>query len=284
MTARHATVALSGDGGDELFGGYLTYMADRIARPARLLPAGLRRFMQSTAEAVLPVSNEKISFEYKVKRFLEGTQLHPDEAHFFWNGMFRNGGTGFRERLFEGIPSAKEIGFLNRYMMADQHYYLPDNILYKVDRMSMAHSIEVRPPLLDHRIVEFAAGLPENMKIRGKQQKFLLKHLMKDKLPASILNRPKKGFDIPTHEWFRGFLRPLLMDTVTSDAVRKSGIFTPDATRSLIRDHMDRRINAGYHLWGLMTLFLWLKRWNIETVPQAETTGNSLVRATASTN
>jgi asparagine synthase (glutamine-hydrolysing) len=284
MTARHVTVALSGDGGDELFGGYLTYMADRMSRPMRAIPARVRRMMQSTAEAVLPVSNEKISFEYKVKRFLEGTQLHPEEAHFFWNGMFRNRGEGFRERLFEGIPAAKQIGPLNRYMMADQQSYLPDNILYKVDRMSMAHSIEVRPPFLDHRIVEFAAGLPENMKIRGRQQKFLLKHLMKNKLPESILNRPKKGFDIPTHEWFRGFLRPLLMETVTSSAVSRSGIFTPDATGALIRDHMDRRINAGYHLWGLMTLFLWLKRWNIEMAPREESSTESLARVIAATN
>jgi asparagine synthase (glutamine-hydrolysing) len=284
MTARHVTVALSGDGGDELFGGYLTYMADRLSRPLRTIPASLRRIMKSTADAVLPVSNAKISFEYKVKRFLEGSQLHPDDAHFFWNGMFRNRGDGFRGRLFEGIPSGKDIGHLNRYMMADQQTYLPDNILYKVDRMSMAHSIEVRPPFLDHRIVEFAASLPENMKIRGRQQKFLLKHLMKNKLPDSILNRSKKGFDIPTHEWFRGFLRPLLMQTVTPDAVSRSGIFTPDATAALIRDHMDRRINAGYHLWGLVTLFLWLKRWNIEMSPREESSNESLSRVIAATN
>jgi asparagine synthase (glutamine-hydrolysing) len=283
MTARHVTVAISGDGGDELFGGYLTYMADRVSRPVRTVPANMRRWMRTAADRFLPVSNDKISFEYKVKRFLAGTQIHPDDAHFFWNGMFTNRGKEFRQRMYADIPGADEIGYLNRYMMVDQQYYLPDDILYKVDRMSMAHSIEVRPPFLDHRIVEFAAGLPENLKIRGSQQKFLLKHLMKDKLPASILNRSKKGFDIPTHDWFRGFLRPLLMDTVTPDAVRYSGIFAADATDSLIRDHMERRINAGYHLWGLMTLFLWLKRWNIEMAPQEEPSV-PLVRAIAATN
>src|SRR4029453_19183071 len=115
--------------------------------------------------------------------------------------------------LFDLIPAAREVGHLNRYLLADHHYYLPDDILYKVDRMSMAHSLEVRPPLLDHRIVEFAASLPETLKIRGGNQKVLLKELMKGKLPASVLNREKSGFDVPAHEWFRGVLHPLLMDT-----------------------------------------------------------------------
>ncbi len=123
-------------------------------------------------------------------------------------------------------------------------------------------------------MVEFAASLPEDLKIRGFQQKFILKRVMRNKLPAAVLRRPKKGFDIPTHEWFRGFLRPLLMDTLTRDAIESTGIFNFSAIQRLIRDHMERRSNAGYHLWGLLTLFLWLKKWNIETAP----TGRILVR------
>jgi asparagine synthase (glutamine-hydrolysing) len=152
-------------------------------------------------------------------------------------------------------------------MLVDQHYYLPDDILYKVDRMSMAHSLEVRPPFLDHRIVEFAASLPENLKIRRGSKKYLLKQLMKGKLPPAILNRAKTGFDIPTHDWFRGPLRELLLETLSPEAVRSAGVFDYAAVQRFVRGHMERRVNIGYHLWGLLTLFLWMRRWKIEAAP-----------------
>jgi asparagine synthase (glutamine-hydrolysing) len=272
MSRRHVTVALSGEGADELFGGYLTYQADRMAQPLRMIPLRLRRLMRGAIERCVPVSDDKISLEYKLKRWLEGSCLHPDEAHFFWNGTFSpeqrhrilpgSNGSGLRTLVDSlGLDPA---GIAERYMRVDQNYYLPDDILYKTDRMSMAHSLEVRPPFLDHRIVEFAAGLPLNLKIRGSKQKFLLRELMRGKLPASILQRKKTGFDIPTHDWFRGPLRALLTDTLTTSAIQRTGIFDARAIHELIHDHMDRRINVGYHLWGLLTLFLWMQRWKVE--------------------
>ena len=161
-------------------------------------------------------------------------------------------------------------GVLDRYLRVDQSYYLPDDILYKTDRMSMAHSLEVRPPFLDHRIVEFAASLPERLKIRGGTQKYVLRELMRGKLPETVLTRKKTGFDIPTHDWFRGPLRGLLMDTVTPEAIGAAGIFDGRAIETLIGDHMERRINAGYHLWGLLTLFLWMKRWKVQVPARVE--------------
>jgi asparagine synthase (glutamine-hydrolysing) len=152
-------------------------------------------------------------------------------------------------------------------MLLDQHYYLPDNILYKVDRMSMAHSVEVRPPLLDHRIVEFAARLPERLKLRGATGKYLLKETLRGKLPNSVIDRRKSGFDIPAHAWFRGILKPLLYETLSRSAIESTGIFEFAATERLIRDHMSERVNAGYQLWGLLTLFLWLKKWRIQIPP-----------------
>jgi asparagine synthase (glutamine-hydrolysing) len=146
----------------------------------------------------------------------------------------------------------------------DQIYYLPDDILYKCDRMSMAHSLEVRPPFLDHRIVEFAARLPESMKIRGGKLKFILRDLMKDRLPRSVTRRKKEGFDIPVHHWLRTVLRPLLVETLNEQAVRSSGVFSWEAVRCAIDDHLERRANLGYHLWGLLVLFLWMKHWGIE--------------------
>jgi len=276
MSRRFVTVALSGEGADELFGGYLTHMAGRLARPLRRVPLGLRRFLRAAVVRSLPVSDEKIGLEYKLKRWMEGSEMHPDEAHFFWNGTFSAeerrrmlvgpGGRGLRVLVEQlGIESA---GSIERYLLADQNYYLPDDILYKTDRMSMAHSLEVRPPFLDHRLVEFAASLPESYKIRGVRQKYILKEAMRGKLPAIVIDRKKTGFDIPTHDWFRGPLRALLTDTLAGKAIEETGVFRAPVIEALVRDHLNRRINVGYHLWGLMTLFLWMKRWKVRAAPR----------------
>jgi asparagine synthase (glutamine-hydrolysing) len=290
MSRQHVTVALSGEGGDELFGGYMTYRADQLARPLRCVPGLVRAAALKATQALLPVSNARIGFEYKLKRWLEGSLLHADEGHLFWNGAFsgaqkrdlllrRNG--RHSRHLFDSLPAADEIGFLNRYMLLDQMYYLPDNLLYKVDRMSMAHALEVRPPLLDHRIVEFAGRLPERFKMRGANQKAILKRVMTGKLPDTILNRKKSGLDIPAHEWFRGPLYELLRDTLRPEAIRRTALFDPRATEKLIVDHKEKRTNAGYQLWGLMTLFLWLKRWDIEVAPIEEQTSPGRLAAFA---
>jgi asparagine synthase (glutamine-hydrolysing) len=131
--------------------------------------------------------------------------------------------------------------------------------------MSMAHSLEVRPPMLDHRLVEFAARLPEDLKIRGGRLKFLLKDLLRGKVPDSVLDRKKEGFDIPAHDWFRTALKPLLHDTLTPQAIREMGLFRPGAVEAIITAHDRRQANYGYHLWGLLMLFLWKKQWNVAT-------------------
>jgi asparagine synthase (glutamine-hydrolysing) len=129
--------------------------------------------------------------------------------------------------------------------------------------MSMAHSLEARPPFLDPRIVDFSARLPEEFKLHGAQSKYVLRRLMQDKLPPGVLQRPKIGFDIPVHDWFRGVLQPMLLDTLSEGAVRASKLFRWSAVERLLRDHMERKANLGYHLWGLMVLLLWMKQWNI---------------------
>jgi asparagine synthase (glutamine-hydrolysing) len=275
MCRRHVTVALSGDGADELFGGYNTYLADRYAQQLRRLPPGVLRFGEKTSR-LLPVSNNKIGLDYKITRLLQGSLLDPVEAHFFWNGTFSR---GQQESLRNGwdVPAdtnARGRGHsatgLSRFLWMDQLCYLPDDILTKVDRMSMAHSLEVRPPFLDHRIVEFAAKLPENLKIRGGRLKFVLRELMKDRLPRATVRRGKEGFDIPTHHWFRTTLRPLLLDTLNQHTVNDSGILSWPAVDEVIRAHLDRRANLGYHLWGLVVLFLWMKHWGITAPSRIE--------------
>jgi asparagine synthase (glutamine-hydrolysing) len=279
LSRQNVTVALSGEGADELFGGYITYRADQLAKTARRVPQALRRGMLGLLR-YWPVSNDKISLEYKMKRFLEGTFLLADEAHTYWNGPFSQaqqyglllgGNTASVSDLFdENLPCRNSRSLLNRYLAFDQRYYLTDDILQKVDRMSMAHSLEVRPPFLDHRIIEFAAALPERFKIQGGRQKVILKSLMRDKLPAGVLRSPKNGLDIPTHDWLRGTLRPLLMDTLSAAAIDDTHLFRRERIEFFIKEHMERRANLGYHLWGLLILFLWIKQWNIQTVPMAE--------------
>jgi asparagine synthase (glutamine-hydrolysing) len=274
MSKTKVTVTLSGEGADEVFGGYLTYRANELARRFRRLPsvavraalAGLRYW---------PVSDEKISFEYKLKRFLEGCLMPAEQAHVYWNGTFSRAQK--RALLRSPLPTSLDgiLGELRErligndgiapYLWFDQKYFLPDDILMKVDRMSMAHAVEVRPPFLDHRIVEFAASLPASFKIRGSRQKFILKELMRGKLPDSVLNKKKTGLDIPSHEWLRGPLRPLMLDALASGAAGHAGLFQKSAIDACVNDHLQRRANLGYHLWGLMILFLWMRKWRIQT-------------------
>jgi len=270
MSRRDVTVALSGEGADELFGGYITYLADRYARWFRRIPATLRaRGMDLLRH--WPVSDEKISLEYKLKRFLQGSFMPPEQAHIFWTGTFSE---DEKERLLLNSEGQTLAGLVNRvagtseldrHLRFDRQYYLPDDILSKVDRMSMAHSLEVRPPFLDHRICEFAESLPVHFKIRGSKLKFILRELMKDKLPSAILRRGKTGFDIPAHEWLRGRLKPLLLDVITEQSVKETGLIRWGEVESVLKDHLERRANSGYHLWGLMILFLWMKKWRIQS-------------------
>lgn len=277
MSRKQVTVALSGEGADELFGGYLTYQADRCNRVAAYLPRALRRAALRAARA-LPASDEKIGFEYMLKRFLEGSLLSPEAAHVFWNGAFSE---AQKQQLFvaaDRAPLAAVLAHMSpgtaveRYLDFDQRYSLPDGILYKVDRMSMAHAVEVRPPFLDDRIVSFAARLPQRFKFSGlisgsfsaPDTKVLLRRLMRNALPPSVLRRPKIGLDIPAHAWFRGVLRPLLLDTLSESAINSSGLFHWPAVERLLHEHLSRKANWGYHLWGLVTLLLWMKRWNIQ--------------------
>jgi asparagine synthase (glutamine-hydrolysing) len=125
--------------------------------------------------------------------------------------------------------------------------------------------VEVRPPFLDHRIVEFAARLPASLKINGKRQKVILKELMKDKLPQVILSRRKIGFDIPAHEWLRGPLRSMLTETLKEGLASFGDLFRASEVHELLQRHLRRESNVGYHLWGLLVLFLWMKKWRIQT-------------------
>jgi asparagine synthase (glutamine-hydrolysing) len=292
ITKTKVTVALSGEGGDELFGGYLTYRANRLAGHARQFPRAATR-LGLAAASLWPVSDDKISLEYMAKRFLEGCLLPPERAHVHWNGTFSDDVKAsllkapssdaldrVRGELREKLAAGDDVA---AYLWFDQKYFLPDDILMKVDRMSMAHAVEARPPLLDHRIVEFMASLPASFKVRGSRLKVLLKELMKGKLPASVLSRKKMGLDIPSHEWMRGPLRQLMLDSIATGLSEHAGLFQKNAIDACVRDHLERRANLGYHLWGLMILFLWMKKWRIQTAPMSERSQRATERVLTST-
>lgn len=276
MTREHVTVALSGEGADELFGGYLTYRADELARPVRRLPRSLVGMAASASRKLLPPSDDKISFEYKVKRFLDGCQMPFERAHVFWNGTFTDAEKQelVNKPLPQGLtPKLEELrragDQLKSFLWFDQRYFLPDDILAKVDRISMAHSLEVRPPFLDHRIIQFAAGLPANLQMHGSKQKVILRHLMRNKLPDSVLTRKKVGFDIPAHEWLRGPLRQFMVDALEAGVASYPDVFNRTAIQRCMKQHLDRVQNLGYNLWGLMILFLWMRKWNVQTAQPA---------------
>jgi asparagine synthase (glutamine-hydrolysing) len=275
MTKADATVALSGEGADELFGGYLMQRASLLASRARRLPPVVLQGLLAAARR-WPVSNDKIGFEYKLKRFLEGCLLPAARGHVYWAGTFSD-----REKraLLQKAPQPvlppaldsvlEELAGtghdLQAFLAFDQKYFLPDNILTKVDRTSMAHAVEVRPPFLDHRIVEFADSLPAGMKIQGSRQKVILRNLMRGKLCPAVLTRKKIGFDIPAHDWFRGPLRQLLEEALAFASAEHGDFFQIPRIEAQAQAHFDRRANLGYHLWGLMILFFWMQKWRIQT-------------------
>ena len=274
LCKRQSTVAFSGEGADEIFGGYLTYRANQIAARVKRLPTGAVR-MALQAMQLWPASNEKISLEYKIKRLLQGSLMSPQRAHVYWNGTFSETEKAALLRvpltqtlnrdILARLASSLPGDGIAPFMEFDQEYYLADDILVKSDRMSMAHSVEVRPPFLDHRIIEFAAKLPTRFKIDGSRQKVVLKDLMQPKLPVSVIQRKKTGFDIPAHEWFRGPLRSMLLETVEAAEAEHSDLFHFAVIRKYTQLHLERKINVGYHLWGLLMLFLWMKRWKIQS-------------------
>ena len=263
--------------------------ASLLAGRFRRLPREALR-LATQAVSHWPVSDEKIGFDYKLKRFLEGCQMPALRAHAYWGGTF--GDTDKQRLVRAALPGAlaslldQHPGFdqtqgdgLSTYLGFDQKYYLPDDILTKVDRMSMAHALEVRPPYLDHRIVEFANSLPAHLKIDGSRQKVLLKSLMRGKLPPKVLSRKKIGFDIPAHEWFRGPLRGVLEDAIEYAGSEHAGFFRMAEIEALAKSHLERRANVGYHLWGLMILFLWMKKWGIQSGTLAEPASRKMENA-----
>jgi len=284
FTRKHVTVALGGDGGDELFAGYPTYLGHRWARLYARVPGPMRRGIVEPLVRMLPVKTKNLSFDYKATRFVTGAKYDPVARHHVWFGSFtpdqqhelltsevlRSTGSDIyrhARRMWDECDSTDDV---ERMQSVDTRLYLAEDILTKVDRASMSVSLEVRAPFLDPRVAEFAAALPANYKLRGGSTKYILKRAMKDVVPRFVTRRGKKGFGVPVAEWLKGKLRPLARDLLSPERVRKAGVFNPEYVTRLQDEHERGIANHRKLLWTLLMFELWHESF-IETPRRIET-------------
>jgi asparagine synthase (glutamine-hydrolysing) len=267
LAAGAVKVALSGEGGDELFGGYYTYVADRLAPRVGRLAA-----LASPLIEALPSSDARVGFDYKAKRFARAAKLPPLERHHGWKEIFsaelrgsllgpRDPGWDpldlYRERYAETAAAEP----LARMQDVDLGIYLVDDLLVKTDRLSMAHSLELRVPFLDQRVAEFALALPTPMKVRGFAKKRLLRQALAPLLPKQVVHGRKQGFSIPIAAWLRGPLEPFARETLAAATLERQGLLDPAVVAPLLDRHCSGGEDLSRQLWGLMALTLWFDRY-----------------------
>jgi asparagine synthase (glutamine-hydrolysing) len=273
LARKHVTMVLSGDGADEILAGYETYQAYYLRRWYRRLPAWWRRHVVSPLVCALPASDGKVSWEFKLKRFVRGAELPSEDAHASWRMIFDG---EQRRRLL--APLGDEPGLkadavdlyramfaqasgrhpLDRMLYVDTRLYLPNDILVKVDRMTMARGLEAREPYLDYRLVEFAAYLPARYKLRGfRHRKYILTAAMRRRLPEAVLRRRKAGFNLPKARWMRAGLRDFVQDTLSTSRVVEIGWLDPRVVNEILVAHFDGRVDHSHQIWCLLVLALW---------------------------
>jgi len=271
LAAEDVKVALSGEGGDELFGGYYTYAADLLAQRTAWAAPVLRPLVER-----LPSSSARASFDYRAKRFVRAAQLPPLERHHGWKEIFsrdaraeltgRRGSFDPVDLLRARFGETEGAELLARLQDVDLGTYLVDDLLVKTDRASMAHSLEARVPFLDPVVTNFALALPTRHKVRGLRKKVLLRKAAAPLVPPELLRRRKRGFSIPAAAWLRGELEPFARETLSAETLRRQGFFRPQTVTRLIDDHVARREDLSRQLWGLLAFTLWHER-HVEQTP-----------------
>src|SRR6266508_2235955 len=267
LAAQDVKVALSGEGGDELFCGYYTYVADLLAERA----GGLARLARPVVDR-LPSSDRRVPLEYKAKRFVRAAHLPPLERHHAWKEILspearaellapgRRGSADpldvYRTR-YEETEGAEPLA---RLQDVDLGVYLVDDLLVKTDRASMAHSLEARVPYLDEVVAGFALALPTRLKVRGLAKKRLLRKAVAPLLPHSVVYGKKRGFSIPAAAWLRGPLVPFAREVLSAETVRRQGYFSPETVTRLLEDHIAGREDLSRQLWGLLSFTLWCEQ------------------------
>jgi asparagine synthase (glutamine-hydrolysing) len=268
------TVALGGDGADELLLGYPTFQAERAAALFGSIPGPFRALLGTAARA-MPPSSDYFSINFKIRKFIEGFHEDPATRHMQWLGSFseaeavdlllpeyRSAASGVTQEVIDRWKA--ECPNLSDYTDLSHLYlrtYLMDEVLVKLDRASMRYSLEARTPFLDPELVTFLLGLPTNYKLREGQDKWLLRHLMKDRLPAEIASRKKHGFGVPMAAWLRGPLRPLVTSLLGAENIRTMGYFDPVAVEKLLTEHLDGVRDHRKKLWNLLMFALWHAEW-----------------------
>jgi len=274
-TRRHVTVALNGDGGDECFGGYERYVAMRLAEKYHKVPRLLRHGLVDQAVQFLPGSERARTRPARVKRFMRAASLPKVSRYLRWVSVFN---ADVKEVLYSDdferatrefseasilepwFVRANGAGIVDATLLADTMNYLPNDLLVKVDIASMAVSLEARSPFLDHHVIEFAASLPENYKVRGLTTKYILKRVLKGLLPQENLVRPKMGFGVPVGHWFRNQMQGFVREVLLSESATRRNLFKPEAVRYMVDEHTEGRQDFAHQLWSLLMLELWYRR------------------------
>lgn len=270
-TRRHVTVALNGDGGDEVFGGYDRYRAMQWTQSAPRALMNLGR----AASRLLPGGGNFRSRPTRIKRLLQAASLPAPQRYLQWSSIFNREqkselytrewkqecGWKQRHAVEEWMMRGADLDIIDRCLLTDTNTYLPDDLLPKVDITSMACGLEARSPFLDHKLMEWAATLPSNFKMRGSTGKYILRHALRDLVPHENMARRKMGFGVPIGEWFRGPLKPLLHDTVWSERALSRNYFKPDVVRRMAREHDSGQVDHAFRLWSLLMLELWHREW-----------------------
>ena len=268
MTRRHVTVALNGDGGDEAFGGYGWHLGSRLAERWQQVPAILRGPAEQAARALAPLSSHRRSAIARLARFMSAASAPRATRYREWLSVFT---TDLKQQLYarpfvrDGdaidaiFAETTSLDAVDAMLRADVEWYLPTDLLVKMDIATMASSLEARSPFLDWRLAEFVAKLPSRFKVHGRTSKYLLKKAVADLVPAENMHRPKQGFAVPIGEWFRGELKDFLADRILSARFASRGLFRPEAVRRLYDDHQRGAGDHAHHLWTLLMLELWFE-------------------------
>ncbi|MBI4963352.1 MAG: asparagine synthase (glutamine-hydrolyzing) [Desulfomonile tiedjei] len=274
LAARHVKVVLTGDGGDEIFAGYPTHVAYRVSRIFTMIPRWLRENLITPVVMALPTSMDRISFDYKAKRFVTGADLPLGQGHYWWKVIFSEDekkelcsgeflGTGFRDSfaVFERhFAAASHAHPLNQLLYVDAKTFLLDDNLTKVDRMTMAHSLEARVPLLDHELVERLAVIPPRIKSTGLQTKRLLRRAVRNLLPPAIRKGKKKGFTPPLPYWIKEELKDFILDSFSTRRLSAIGLLNPAYCRRLLDEHLQGKKDNNRQIWTVLALTYWLEK------------------------